>query len=265
MPTTFTVIANYNGTGYLYILYIIALVYLFFAEKEKRLRALLLYAPLTILLVFLLPFSRQLYQSADLDAPTYFRILWLIPQGVTTVYAGCKFFQKHRRIGLLLLTVAIALTGSLVYRDHRITKAENPYHLPQVTINVCDIILEDADSSYIYAAFPMAHVYYVRQYSSRIGLVYGRDSLEGRWDKNNPVFLAMEENELIDLPRLLEATRPEIVNYIVIHYQRPLSDDPENYDLTLVATMNGMRIYRDEVMADYIREVIAPHYPQDDH
>ena len=42
----------YNGTGYYCILFIIALIYLWFTEEDKRIRALLIYTPTVIQILF---------------------------------------------------------------------------------------------------------------------------------------------------------------------------------------------------------------------
>jgi hypothetical protein len=254
------ILKNYIGGHYIFFLYLAALVYLFFTEKEKRLRALLVYAPLLVLLVFLLPPFRWFYIAADLDGETYYRVLWLLPQGITIAYGGCQLFARHRRLGLAVMVVVIALAGSFVYSSPHITKAENLYNIPTATINVCDYILADAEFDYIHAAFPKEHVTYVRQYDSRIRLAFGREMLVARWGMQNPVYEAMEGNEIIDVAALLEATRAENVNYIVIHFTRPLTDNPENHGLTLLDQVDGLLVYRDEEVADFMRWAHEEYY-----
>jgi hypothetical protein len=247
------IIKAYSGGRYLFFLYLAALAYLLATEKEKRLRALLVYAPLTILLVFLTPPFRWFYIAADLDGETYYRVLWLLPMGVTIAYAGCALFARHRRIGLAVLVAVIVLAGTYVYGSPHITKAENRYKIPTATINVCDYILADAEFDYIHAAFPKEHVQYVRQYDSRIRLAFGRDALVERWGVYNEVYEAMEKSDPIDVPALLEAARALHVNYLVIHFSRALSDNPENLGLTLLDQVDGLVIYRDEEVADFVR------------
>jgi hypothetical protein len=254
------ILTAYSGGRYLLLLYLAALVYLLFTEKEKRLRALIVYAPLTVLLVFLAPLFRWFYIAADLDGETYYRVLWLLPMGVTIAYAGSALFARHRRIGLAVMVAVIGLAGTFVYSSPLVTKAENLYNIPTATINVCDYILADAELDYINAAFPKEHVSYVRQYDSRIRLAFGREMLVERWGMENAVYEAMEGQEIIDVPALLAATRPDKVNYIVIHFSRPLTDNPENHGLTLLAEVDGLLIYRDEEVADFMRWVHEEYY-----
>ena len=263
----FDILTNYIGTGYLSYLYLAATAYLIFTEKEKRLRALIIYIPLTIIFLFLLPFTRWLYITSGLDQETYYRILWLIPLAITIAYAGCKLYTSithviYRYITLFALTFAIILTGTYVYNSPNISRAENLYNLPGATINVCDFILEDAEFDFIHVVFPKEHVHFVRQYTSLMRIAYGRDILVDRWGFADPIYDIMENHDVIDIPSLLEYTRPKLINYIVIHWTRATSDNPENYGLTLLDQVDGLLIYRDEIVALEIRETIGPYYPR---
>ena len=221
-----------------------------------------IYAPLTILIAFLLPVTRHFYVLIGLDHETYYRILWLIPIGITIAYSGCKLFAAHRRIGLLVSITVVILSGTYVYHNQHISKAENLYNIPTATVNVCAYILEDAEFDYIFAVFPKEHVQYVRQYSSHIKLAYGREMLVERWGFDNAIYDVMENHDIIDISALLEITRPLLINYLVIHWTRAISDNPENYGLLLLDQVDGLLIYRDEEVAQYARDVFGPAYPK---
>ena len=78
---------------------------------------------------------------------------------------------------------------------------------------------------------------------------YGREMIEGQWDYYNEVHEAMEETEIIDLEKLLEATRKEYCQYIVINPTRKVKGDAKELGLQLLADIEGYRIYRDPVAA----------------
>lgn len=252
----------YIGSGYLAGLYLLCLVYLLITEKEKRLRVLLVYSPLTVLAVFIFPLSRMVFTGFGLDAETYYRLLWLLPMGVTIAYAACKLFAAHRRIGLALTAAAVALCGTYVYANPNITKAENAYHIPSVTAHICDFLQEAEELDYIRAAFPAGLVHFVRQYDSDIMMPFGRDMTVPRWDYFNAVYEAMEKPEtgVIDVEELLEATRAAECNYIILPATSLLSVDPvTEYELVLLATIDGFRVYKDPVMAGHIKEKYGPY------
>ena len=128
----------YNGTGYYCILFIIALIYLWFTEEDKRIRALLIYTPTVIQILFFTPIFYMIYNR--LDDGTYYRILWLLPMTVVIAYAGCKVIGIHTRVGLALLSAILVMSGTYVYKSVYMTRAENEYHIPQEVVEVCEII-----------------------------------------------------------------------------------------------------------------------------
>jgi len=261
------IIRDYIGNGYIFFLYLITVLYLRITEKEKHLRFIIIYAPVAVLLLFLLPLTRWLYVTVGLDGETYYRILWLLPMGITISYAGYKLYAGCNKVYLrlsvlIIVSVLIIFCGSFVYKNPHISRAENLYNMPGATINVCDFILADAEFDHIWAVFPKEHVSFVRQYSSIIRLAYGRDVLVERWNINSPIYDLMENHDIIDIPALLEFTREKNVNYIVVHWTRAVSDNPENYGLLLLDQIDGLLIYRDEVVAQRIRETYGPYYPK---
>ena len=88
----------YTGLKLLLGLAALAWIYLFLTERDKKIRILLVYAPILTLLLFLFPVSRKIFVAAGLDGETYYRILWTIPMGGIFAYGACRFFASHRRI-----------------------------------------------------------------------------------------------------------------------------------------------------------------------
>ena len=68
----------YTGLKFLFLLTLLAWGYLLVKEKDSRVRVLLVYAPVIILVLFLFPMSRKVFVAAGLDGETYYRILWHI-------------------------------------------------------------------------------------------------------------------------------------------------------------------------------------------
>ncbi len=93
----------YTGLRGLFVLSLLAWIYLLFCEKDKTIRALFVYAPVMILLVFLFPLSRKLFVAAGLDGETYYRVIWTIPMGMAAVYGGCSLFARFRTLGTVVI------------------------------------------------------------------------------------------------------------------------------------------------------------------
>lgn len=244
----------YTGLKFLVLLFAVAWAYLLLTEKDKRIRLMFVYAPLLILLLFLCPISRKAFVAVGLDGETYYRVLWTIPMGVITVYAMCKLFGKHKKIGLIVTAAMIMLCGSYVYNSQYISKAENLYHIPDTVIDICELIEPEHEDAHVMVVVPEELVYYVRQYNSKIKMPYGREMIASQWDYYHPVHEAMEETEVLVLADLLEATRKEYCQYIVISPTRQVKEKPEELGLICLAEIDGYRVYKDPATAAVVEE-----------
>lgn len=250
----------YTGLKFLLGLTALAWIYLLLTEKDKKIRILLVYAPVIIILLFLFPVSRKVFVAAGLDGETYYRILWTIPMGVIFVYGACRFFASHRRIGLVISALLVVLCGSLVYKSPYISKAENLYHIPDTVVRICDLIGPERPGERVSAVMPPDLIHFVRQYDASINMPYGREMLVNQWDYYNAVYEAMEKPEVVDMEELLEATRTESCRYIVMAEDKRTNKDPEDCGLLLLDVIDGYRVYEDPVTAKALEQQWQEYY-----
>lgn len=239
------ILKDYFGSGFFGILYLAALVYLIVCEKEKWKRLILVYVPILLLAAFLCPITRKGFVAVMDEGNTYYRLLWLVPFGITICYAGCKAFEKHRRIGLAAMCILVVICGKFVYSSSLITKAENHYHIPQTVIDICDIVDPIQDGNRVRAAFPSELVYFVRQYNTDILLPFGREMVEQQWDYYNAVYEVMEKPDEICAKDLVEATRETKCSFVILATGRKIDEDPADLGLVLVATVGDYYVYSD--------------------
>jgi len=237
----------YTGLKLLFALTLFAWIYLLITEKERRNRLMFVYAPLIIILLFLFPLSRKYFVAAGLDGETYYRVLWTIPMGIITIFGFCRLFERHRRIGLVVTAALIIFCGKYVYKSEYISKAENLYHIPDTVVKICDLIEPENPDTRASAVMPPELIHYVRQYSARINMPYGREMLVPQWKYDNAIYKAMEGTEVVDIDVLLKATRDEYCQYIVLAPGRQTEQEPEECGLVLVGEIDGYRIYEDPV------------------
>ncbi len=242
----------YTGLKLLLVLTLLMWIYLLVTEKERRNRLMFVYAPLIIVLLFLFPLSRKFFVAAGLDGDTYYRVLWTIPMGVITIFGFCRLFEKHRKIGLAAAAALIILCGKYVYQSEYISKAENLYHIPDTVVKICERIEPENPNARVSAVMPTELIHFVRQYSARINMPYGREMLVPQWKYYNAVYEAMEGSEVVDLEALLEAARTEYCQYIVLAPGRQTRQEPEECGLVLVDEIDGYRIYEDPVSAQIV-------------
>ena len=234
-------------------LYASAFAYLFAVLKGKEKRIVFIWTPLAVTLLFFLPPFYLAYSKIS-DVSTYYRILWLLPSEVSVCAAVCLFFEKAAKPVLKALVVAaacalIVVTGGYTYTAEIASRAENPYHLPQNVMDICDLIAPDEGRYEVCAVFPPELVYYVRQYRTDIRLVYGREMVEPAWagEGYNGVY-----NEMIlpvinmdDLLKEARASERGPVKYFILGSDRETDKDPAEAGLILEGETGGYRIYRD--------------------
>lgn len=157
-----------------------------------------------------------------------------------------------KRLILVLLCMAVAFGGTYVYASQYMSEAENPYHIPQKVIDICDVIAPAEGEERIWAVFPTDLVYFVRQYDTDIQLLYGREMVEPKWQYAEPVHTVMNHPATIDIEELLKLTRERNCTYIVLPNNKGVSAKPEDYGLELLDTIEGYPIYYDPVAARMI-------------
>ena len=176
---TINIIIQYEGSGFILLLYAAAFVLLLKNETDR------------LCVLFLLPPVHGIYSKIE-GSDTYYRLFWLLPAGTTIVYAAVRTFADHLRRMLILMAFLIFLCGSNVYENRNIVKAENRLHIPQAVLDVCNTITNDTGGKPAMAAMPSELVQFVRQYDTRIMMPYGREMLMPAYaNYYNAVYAAM--------------------------------------------------------------------------
>lgn len=234
---------GYHQNKFLFGIFLFFLLYLWLKEKNKICRALFVYVPTMMLILFFCPIFRKVFVALLDDAETYYRLLWLLQMSMVSAYGAVKLCSKYRKIGLVVMTIAIVVCGSYVYKSEHITKAENWYHLPEEAVEVAELI--DPEEGRVMAIVPSDLIYYIRQYSSRINMPYGREMLIARWDYYNDIYEAMEEAEVIETASFVELTRSYGCDYVVLKNERELEEPLTDYGFTVYAQTENYLIYQD--------------------
>ena len=166
------------GNNMLWVLFVVSLTYLFFADKKWRKLVVL---PAVIFCALVIEPHIYQYVWSRFLGDTYWRTLWIIPVMPVMACAVVDITGRIRRKTIRVLTLVgvfflIAGAGSYVYGMSltSFSSAGNAYKLPQEAIEVCDYLLEIDDHPRIMAEWPLYN--YVRQYSADIQMMYGRDA-----------------------------------------------------------------------------------------
>lgn len=232
---------NYMGTGLTMIWFLAALIYLFLCEKRKDRRILFVYVPVILLVLFFNPlFVRMVF--AAMGGEVYFRVCWTLPVIAVTAYAAVTIWEKlsgaRQAFFAVAAVVLIALSGKPVYENSLYSAAENPYHVPDSVVHLCDAIVMPGRE--VMAVFPTELLLYVRQYAPRVCMPYGRSSFDA---ERNEFFIAMER-DMIDLEELTPYVDGCGCHYIILDETQEILQDPTDYEWELFGETDGYVIYR---------------------
>lgn len=247
MQTIMTIFKDFGGTGYYSILFVLSLIYLGIMEEDKRFRTLFVYIPTVMLILFFLPPFYMLYNR--LDEGTYYRILWLMPMTVVIAYAGSKAIGRYVKTGVLLGCLVLIISGTYVYASQHMTPAENLYHLPQETIEICDMIRPAEGEERVWALFPAEQVHFVRQYTTTIQMPFGRDSLVESWGQEPHPLYTLLQQEVIPVDELSELSIENYCNYIILLKTMKVDGDLEEYGIKPIGETENYIIYRNTPVA----------------
>lgn len=250
--SAFSVWQDISGSGALAALYICALVFLFFQEKEKFKRILLVYLPALWIGMLFLPITYKIIAEV-IDAELYYRFFWMLPMTLTIAYALVQAYQlyqgAYKKLVAVGMVTVLALCGDFVYNNWRYTAAENEYHVPQSIVDICDLM--HAEGREVMAVFPTDMLQYVRQYDSTVVMPYGRNVLVADWNINHPLCDIMDA-EVLDSSLLGETAAAYSCVYIVLEAEREIEGDLlvdlalHGYELK--AEMHGYRIFYNDEM-----------------
>ncbi len=232
----------YTGAGFLTILYLIALLYLWVGEKNETVRNIFVYGASILQVLFFTPLFYYGYQL--LDRGTYYRVLWLLPMTITIAYSGVKIFARYPRWGIILGVILIAVSGKCVYSSIYMTKAENVYHIPQEAIEVCQAILPEEGQERVTGVFPDDLIHFIRQYSSEIRMVYGRDYLAPDWKYGDHPLRKVMNQEKIPAGWLARLATEYECHYIVLHKDKQILGSLESQDMVRIKETEHYDIYR---------------------
>lgn len=232
----------YGGRGYLALM-LVAAVCLFVLYKEDR-RFIW-----PVLLMMFLVFNPVLYKYL-FHRLVFWRMFWTIPEVLIIALAAARMVKRCRkdRDKLLLMAVlsaVIIIVGTNVHKHGSFYTADNPYKVPQSSVNVFDTILAENPNPKTIMPDPL--FIYARQYSGNIEMMYGRDvqgyivyTTQDRLD----MFAAIQ-NENPDYGYIFAVAKGNDVDFIVIDESHAAADAEmqARFGYYEIAVVEGYRIY----------------------
>lgn len=216
---------KFVGTGWLQWL-TAAVILVAGSVKSAHFRHKFLYPVIMILIVFFCPLVYGTIGIRFLNG-MYWRILWLVPISVIIAVGGTWLVTRLNNYVLKALLLAVivcglAVSGKPMFSQTNYVAAQNEYQLPQVTIDVADAITADRASrgvlAYPTVVVPDELLCSVRQYTTKIRLLYGRDAYAYIFNELEDM-KAVVHNEMVrqtpDVEKLAVYAKAKNVDYIV--------------------------------------------------
>lgn len=248
METAILLFKQYSGQGMIITLFLVALVYLWFAEKSKENRRLFVGLPIGILVMFFCPIVVFLLERLA-EEDVYWRMLWSVPMLIVIAYAAILLIRKSegikRYISIVIVVFLIVISGDYLYDNPGFIVAENPEHIPENVIEICDEIVVEGRE--IMACFPSEMLMYVTQYTSFVQMPYGREMFlrpDGAvmW---NALYEIMESDD-IEEKELARELRAQNCHFVVVREKQVSADDMKDENWIKFYETRGYEVYIDD-------------------
>ena len=240
----------YIGSGWHYLLFAAALLFLILKRDDKENRKWLVGYTLLFAAVYICPLTARIIMKYCIGGFVYWRMFWLLPITFVIAYfaVSCISQLKNRLFAVVLAVLmlsGLAFSGRLVYNKDVFHKSTNYYKLPQTVLGVCDAMKKNADGEEIRAIVPDELISYVRQYDPSIHLIYGRDA--GKDSRTDTMEAAIVydviNNEEQDKETFREALALSGCNYLVLSEEHTMDWYAEE-EYEKIAKIDEYCIYR---------------------
>lgn len=239
---------SFSGKGFLFLLLLTGCLFLGLKLKSGANRTLLVWFPVFVMCIYFCPMW-IIYKNLRDDVEILYRILWLIPMGLTVAYAMVEAVfmmpEKTRALSFLMAVLLIISGGTYIYSNSQFSKAENIYHIPDEIVKICDEL--EIDGREVRVCFPIEMVQYVRQYSPYICQPYGRGTLllGSNYDDYSTMGAILDE-DVVNTKDLAEELRRSDTPYFVVAKDTALTESITDYDFSLCFTVGDYLVYKDD-------------------
>lgn len=247
MKTIIEDIILYNNKSFLMPLFLIALLFLWVTETDRKLRVILLYLVAAIAVIFLCPLYAWI--GMRIDEEIYYRVFWTLPIGILVCYSTVRLMMRFRyavsrALVFFLAILVIVINGDLVYTNSFHIRSVNAYHIPQQVIQVADAIRQENYKPV--AVLPAELLPFLRQYTADIYTPYGRNILEPAWTFHNELYDAMEgDSAVYDVAEVARCARNERCAFVVLSCIKQMKGSMEEEGYFLYRFVEGYFIYMD--------------------
>ena len=225
---------------------------LFCALWGKGDRKRLFWPSVLVLLFFFNPLFYATIGTKFLSG-VYWRLLWMLPVSFVIAYALTRLVYRQNKDALRVAVIVIACvciiaTGEREFSAKTYQEKENEYEIAQAAVEISDIVTENLLSWKENIIVPNELLCDVRQYSSAVGLLYGRNAggfISDIAPDEQMVYEEMSKEEP-DLSLVTEVARARECRYIVFNTSfHRIPEDLSGYGYEKIAVVQeDYAVYR---------------------
>lgn len=262
LKTVLSMYRDYNGTGMQMGLFFACLAYLAVQKKEKVKCRLFLGYTLLFFIICFCPVTAKIIMEVCIGEGVYWRMFWLLPSVIVTAYTAVLILMQmggkgKRYLFLFVMFLMIALTGTNVYNGAVFDRAQNHYKLPQDTVDICDMIEQDAAANHISHKKLITKnelLSSIRQYDAGILMPYGYEAVKkNQADTANAYQIyQIMSSETKNWASLSWYAAMENCNYLAYPAEEGLAEELSSYGYDVVGANESWYVYRRDLDAsDY--------------
>lgn len=176
---------QYTGTYWFFLVFLVCAGYLLSISGNNRRIRFLVHYMIVLSIIYVCPVTAKIIMEYCIGKNVYWRMFWLLPMGL--VFSLSMTFELRKiqnkvihLCALVSLILLLIVCGDYMYSSELFFDSPNSYKLPEDVFPVCDMIEGHAQDDEIMAVFPDEFIPYIRQYTGKIHLPYGRQSLSGQ-------------------------------------------------------------------------------------
>lgn len=169
---------EFKGSGMYIALFLIAILYIYLKEDNKKIKAFLVYFPIIVLLITLNPIFNKVVGKV-FTSSVYWRVYWMLPLGIVIAYAAVRFINSENEkakkvIATIGIIITIIMSGKFIYNKENYIQVSNLYKVPDEVIEVVEVIRQGKEEKKK-ALTSEQLVAYIRQVDASVELAYQRE------------------------------------------------------------------------------------------
>lgn len=232
-----TTYENYQGTGKLLVLFLVAVLVIFLIEKNGK-KDRRKWNPA----VFLLSIWTGIAYAASMIAGSMFSI-----QTDTDETKKKKRLSLMGVLSLVLCILFLSLSGTRVFSNTYFEKADNSMHIRQEYVQVMDALLEETESPKVIA--PPGFAPYLKMYSSRFKTLYDypRNGDTSQLSEDARAVYEQLSGAHPDTKLIADTARENGCQYVLMEEGKFYPDFPiTEFGFEYLKTVGGWNIYKEK-------------------